>query len=197
MLILTGESRSASDLNYIGRAVKMASEYFSSAGIEIYPLNSGECRYLHGMGADYVTVFQETYDRDKYGELHLEGNKRIFPYRFSAQERALMGGMRGAGFGALLGLSDFRCDAFASGYHAYLLQKKYPHAEISMSCPRLRPIVNGSKMESEGISEESSSRLSVHTDCCFPMHPLWYRPGKMRHSGITSLKYVPRDYLLV
>ena len=93
-------------------------------------------RQLHACGADYVTVFQETYNSDKYETLHLAGHKRIFPYRINAQERALMGGMRGVGFAALLGLDDFRKDAFATGYHAYLLQRKYPHAEIAFSCPR-------------------------------------------------------------
>lgn len=52
-----------------------------------------------------------------------------------------MGGMRGVAFAALLGLSDFRKDAFATGLHAYYIQRKYPYAEISFSCPRLRPIV--------------------------------------------------------
>ena len=101
-------------------------------------MNSDEYAYLHECGADYVTVFQETYDPDKYETLHLAGHKRIFPYRVNAQERAIMGGMRGVGFAALLGLADFRKDAFATGYHAYLLQRKYPHAEIAFSCPRLR-----------------------------------------------------------
>ena len=54
-----------------------------------------------------------------------------------AQERAIRGGMRGVGFAALLGLDDFRKDAFATGMHAYLLQRKYPHAEIAFSCPIL------------------------------------------------------------
>ena len=70
--------------------------------------------YLQECGADYVTVFQETYDADKYETLHLMGHKRVWPYRFEAQERALMGGMRGVGFSALLGLADFRKDALAS-----------------------------------------------------------------------------------
>ena len=65
-----------------------------------------------------------------------------------------MGGMRGVAFGALLGLDDFRKDAFATGYHAYLLQKKYPHAEISISCPRLRPIINNIEIEKEIVSEK-------------------------------------------
>lgn len=86
-------------------------------------------------GADYITVFQETYDSGKYETLHLSGHKRCFPYRLNTQERALMGGMRGVGFGALLGLADFRRDAYAAGCHAWLLQRKYPHAEIAFSCP--------------------------------------------------------------
>ena len=53
------------------------------------------------------------------------------------------------GFAALLGLDDFRKDAFATGMHAYLLQKKYPYAEIAFSCPRLRPIINNDKNQSE------------------------------------------------
>ena len=142
ILILTGESRAMSPVSYIGEAVKLARKYFRVIGIEIYPLNVDEYAYLHECGVDYVTVFQETYDDQKYKTLHLGGHKRIFPYRLNAQERALMGGMRGVGFAALLGLSDFRKDAFATGLHAYLLQRKYPHAEIAFSCPRLRPIIN-------------------------------------------------------
>ena len=142
ILILTGESRAKSDVKYIGEACKIARKYFRVIGLEVYPMNSDEYAYLHECGADYVTVFQETYNSDKYETLHLAGHKRIFPYRLNAQERALMGGMRGVGFGALLGLDDFRKDAFATGYHAYLLQRKYPHAEIAFSCPRLRPIIN-------------------------------------------------------
>lgn len=139
ILILTGESRKYSDVEYIGEACKIASKYFRVVGLEVYPMNSDEYKYLHECGADFVTVFQETYNSDKYEQLHLGGHKRIFPYRINAQERAVMGGMRGVGFAALLGLDDFRKDAFAAGYHAHLIQKKYPHAEIAMSCPRLRP----------------------------------------------------------
>ena len=73
-----------------------------------------EYKYLHECGADYITVFQETYNPDKYETLHLMGHKRVWPYRFEAQERALMGGMRGVGFSALLGLDDFRKDALAT-----------------------------------------------------------------------------------
>lgn len=153
ILILTGESRIKSDVKYIGEACRIARKYFKMVGIEVYPMNSDEYAYLHECGVDYVTVFQETYNPVRYEQLHLAGHKRIFPYRVEAQERALMGGMRGVAFAALLGLDDFRTDAFATGMHAYLLQRKYPHAEISFSCPRLRPIVNNDKINPKDVHE--------------------------------------------
>ncbi|OOM05909.1 2-iminoacetate synthase ThiH [Clostridium saccharobutylicum] len=153
ILLLTGESRSMSDVSYIGEACKIARKYFKVVGLEVYPMNSDEYAYLHECGADFVTVFQETYNSDKYETLHLAGHKRIFPYRLNAQERALKGGMRGVGFAALLGLDDFRKDAFATGLHAYLLQRKYPHAEIALSCPRLRPIINNDKINPKDVHE--------------------------------------------
>lgn len=153
ILILTGESKKMSDVKYIGEACKIAKKYFKVIGLEVYPMNSDEYAYLHECGADYVTVFQETYHSDKYETLHLAGHKRIFPYRLNAQERAIKGGMRGVGFAALLGLDDFRKDALATGYHAYLLQRKYPHAEIAFSCPRLRPIINNDKINPRDVHE--------------------------------------------
>lgn len=153
ILILTGESRAKSDVAYIGEACKLARKYFRMVGLEIYPVNTDEYKYLHECGADYITVFQETYDSDKYETLHLLGHKRIWPYRFDAQERALMGGMRGVAFSALLGLSDFRKDALASALHVYYLQRKYPHAEMSLSCPRLRPIINNDKINPLDVGE--------------------------------------------
>ena len=153
ILILTGESRHMSDVEYIGEALKLARKYFSTIGIEIYPLNSDEYWYLHECGADFVSVYQETYNPVKYEQMHLSGPKRIYPYRLNAQERALMGGMRGVSFGALLGLDDFRKDAFASGMHAYYIQQKYPHAEISFSTPRLRPYVNNAENNPNDVHE--------------------------------------------
>ena len=159
ILILTGESRSQSSVSYIGEACKLARKYFRMVGLEIYPVNTDEYRYLHECGADYVTVFQETYDTDKYETLHLVGHKRVWPYRFDAQERALRGGMRGVAFSALLGLSDFRKDALATALHAYYLQRKYPQAEISLSCPRLRPIVNNDKISPLDVGEKELCQI--------------------------------------
>ncbi len=159
ILILTGESRTKSDVKYIGEACKLARKYFRMVGLEIYPVNTDEYKYLHECGADYVTVFQETYDSDRYEQLHLFGHKRVWPYRFDAQERAILGGMRGVAFSALLGLADFRKDALATAMHVYYLQRKYPHVEMSLSCPRLRPIKNNDTINPLEVHEKQLCQI--------------------------------------
>jgi len=160
ILILTGESRGMTSTEFMGDCVETATKYFRNIGLEVYPLNISDYRHLRDRGADYVTVFQETYDPVRYEELHPYGPKRVFSYRFDSQERALIGGMRGVAFGALLGLGDFRKDSLMSGIHAYLLQRKYPHAEISISLPRLRPFLNG-EYSAEMITERQLLQIAL------------------------------------
>lgn len=153
ILLLTGETRKESGVDYIADAVKLASDRFHRVGIEIYPLNVDEYALMRKNGADYVCVFQETYDPDRYAMMHVKGPKRVFSYRFNAQERALMGGMRGVNFAALLGLSDWRRDALSVGLHASMIQQKYPQADVSFSLPRLRPYVNNADENSGDVHE--------------------------------------------
>lgn len=159
ILILTGESREQSSVTYIGEACKSAKKYFRNIGLEIYPVNSCEYQFLNECGADYVTVFQETYDPIQYEKLHLAGRKRVYPYRFDSQERAILGGMRGVGLSALLGLGDYRKEALATGLHAYFLQRKYPHVEYTLSCPRLRPIINNMNINPNDVHEKQLCQI--------------------------------------
>ena len=193
ILMLTGESRAYSDVKYIGEAVKIARKYFKNIGIEIYPVNVDEYQYLHECGVDYVTVFQETYNTDKYETLHLMGHKRVWPYRFDAQERALMGGMRGAGFSALLGLDDFRKDALATALHVYYINRKYPHAELSLSCPRLRPIVNNDRINPRDV-EKRTLRYCVHIVYSFRLRELRCPAVKVLHFETESQKSVQQKF---
>lgn len=197
ILMLTGESKSKSSITYIGDACRLAKKYFRNVGLEIYPCNTKDYAYLHECGADYVTVFQETYNADKYETLHLMGHKRVFPYRFEAQERALMGGMRGVGFSALLGLSDFRKDALATALHVYYLQRKYPHAEMSLSCPRLRPIINNEKLIRWMYMKNSSVRFYVHIAFFCHMPELPYHQGNRLLSETVLLRLPAPRYLPV
>ncbi|ASM39666.1 ThiGH complex, tyrosine lyase subunit ThiH [Campylobacter sputorum subsp. bovis] len=154
ILLLTGESESYSSVEYIAKTAKLAKKYFSTVGVEVYPMNSADYKILHENGVDFVTIFNETYSTTKYEKIHLAGNKRVFPYRFNSQERALMGGMRGVGFGALLGLDDYKKDAFATALHASLIQKKYPHASIAISVPRLRPTISNTRINPHDVDEK-------------------------------------------
>ena len=153
ILILTGESRKMSDVNYIASAVQLAKKYFKNIGLEIYPLNTDEYNLLHKSGADYITVFQETYDRKTYAKNHLKGHKSFYSYRINSQERALKGNMRGVGFGALLGLGDYKKDTLSTALHIYFLQKKYPKGEFAVSVPRLRPTVANSNINPNDVGE--------------------------------------------
>ncbi len=143
VLILTGESTKFAGADYIASVVAQAARHFRTVGIEVQPLNVDEYRAVHEAGADFVSIYQETYDVAAYERFHPAGYKRHFPYRFQSQERALEAGFRGVSFGALLGLADFRRDAFAAALHAQAVQRAYPHAEIGFSVPRLRPILGG------------------------------------------------------
>lgn len=153
ILLLTGEGREHASVAYIARACAIARQYFRVVGVEVYVMNVDEYALLHKFGCDFVTIYQETYNAQKYAKIHTFGEKRVFPYRFNGQERALKGGMRGVGFGALLGIDDFRKDALATALHAHFLQQNYPHAEISLSAPRLRPILGNRKISPKDVTE--------------------------------------------
>jgi 2-iminoacetate synthase len=98
-----------------------------------------EYALLREGGVDGVTLFQETYNRDLYARLHPAGPKSDFVFRLEAPGRAAAAGMRSIGLGALLGLDDWRCDAFYTALHAHWLQSVWPAAECGVSVPRLRP----------------------------------------------------------
>lgn len=138
ILVLTGESRRHSSVEYIGEAVKILKKYFDAITIEIYPLTLEEYKFLINLGVDGLTLYQEVYDRKVYEAVHIKGPKSDFINRLDAVERGAKAGMRTLGIGALLGLSDLKKELFLTGLHAYYLQKKYPWIELSISLPRIK-----------------------------------------------------------
>ena len=143
LLILTGESRTHSPVAYLVSCVEVLRRFFPSVCVEIYPLSVAEYRELVAAGVDGMTLFQETYDPVVYADVHPRGPKRDYRNRLEAPERAGAAGMRTLGIGALLGLTDWRREAFFSGLHADYLQRTFPEAEVGISTPRLRPHVGG------------------------------------------------------
>lgn len=143
ILILTGESKRHSPVSYIKECVGVLKKYFSSISIEIYPLTEEEYAEVIAAGVDGLTLYQEVYDEQEYDKLHLAGPKKNYHFRLDAPERACRAGIRTVNVGALLGLQDWRSEAFFTGLHANYLQNKYPGVEVSLSPPRMRPHVGG------------------------------------------------------
>jgi 2-iminoacetate synthase len=139
VLLLTGEDRKSTPVSYIVEAVKILRKYFQAVSIEIYPLSEEEYRQVIEAGVSGLTIYQETYDRDRYKSLHLKGPKRHYETRLNAPEDGAKAGMRFINIGALLGLTNGIYDAFMTGLHAHYLQRKYPEVEYGVSLPRMRP----------------------------------------------------------
>ena len=137
ILILTGESRRMSPVSYLLESVKIARKYFSSISLEVYPLETDEYRELYIAGVDGVTVYQETYDRERYKILHLAGKKRDYDYRYETPERIAESGIRMISMGVLLGLSNVAEDVYRLFLHIEKMEKKYPGVEYSISFPRI------------------------------------------------------------
>lgn len=139
IILLTGESRIHSSVSYIKESVEVLKRHFDSIAIEIQPLDLDEYKELVAVGVDGLTVYQEVYNETIYKDIHVKGPKRDYRYRLDTPERGCQAGMRAVNIGALLGLDEWRKEAYITGLHAFYLQNKYLETEISVSFPRMRP----------------------------------------------------------
>lgn len=143
LLLVTGEAPRAADRDYLVAAVTRLRPLFSSLAIEVYPMDRDGYRQVIEAGIDGLTIYQETYDRALYAEMHPFGKKRDFDFRLAAPEAAAAAGMRRIGLGALLGLGRFRSEAFCTGLHALHLARHYWRTHLTVSFPRMRPADGG------------------------------------------------------
>lgn len=140
VLILTGDDKKNSPIEFIGNAVEIAKKYFSEVLIEVYALKEEEYKFLIEKGLTGVTIYQETYDKNIYRHHHISGLKKDFHFRLTAPERALKAGVKEINIGCLLGLNkNVHLDVFLTCIHADYLQRKFPNSEISISYPRMQP----------------------------------------------------------
>ena len=166
-LILTGESRLHSSPGYIGKAVETAKKYFSYIALEVYPLEENEYRELYLAGVDGVTLYQETYDRVRYDELHLAGQKKNYDYRIQAPDRIARSGMRHISMGVLLGLTDWRKDIVRLFEHVRSLERRYPGVEFGLAFPRLRRVADDEHNYSE-VSDRDMLKIIAAARLIFP-----------------------------
>lgn len=143
VLLVTGESPRKVGIEYLKNAIKLIKPYFSLISIEVQPLNTDDYSELHKLGLNTVYIYQETYNKEKYNHYHLNGKKTDYRYRLETPERIGNANVHRIGIGALLGLEDWRTEAFFTALHLKYLQKKFWKSKFSISFPRLRPHVGG------------------------------------------------------
>ncbi len=158
ILLVTGEAEKKAGADYLENAMKLIKPYFSSISAEIQPLETEEYRRLIETGLNSVYIYQETYNKNNYQSYHLKGKKSNFEYRLATPERLGEAGIHRIGLGALLGLENWRIEAFFIALHLRFLQKKYWKTKYSLSFPRMRPYV-GQFNPPNPVSEKELAQL--------------------------------------
>jgi 2-iminoacetate synthase len=139
ILLVSGEHPKFVSNNYLADCTRALHEFVPSISLEVGPMETAEYQPIVEAGADGLVVYQETYDRQIYPEMHTAGPKRDFPWRMETPERAYAAGFRRLGIGALYGLSDWRFEALSVAAHAQYLLRHCWKAWLTISLPRLRP----------------------------------------------------------
>src|SRR3984957_9567763 len=139
ILLVAGEHPKFVSNGYLAECVRALHEEIPSISLEVGPMETEEYRPIVRAGADGLVVYQETYDRGIYAEMHTAGPKRNFDWRLETPERAYAAGFRRLGIGALYGLADWRREAIAVAAHAEYLLRNCWKAQLTISLPRLRP----------------------------------------------------------
>ncbi len=139
VLLVAGEHPKFVSNGYLADCVTAVREFAPSVSLEVGPMETAEYQPLVTAGADGLVVYQETYDRPVYDDMHTAGPKKIFDWRLETPERAYAAGFRRLGLGALYGLADWRAEALAVAAHADYLLRNCWKAQITISLPRLRP----------------------------------------------------------
>lgn len=143
LLLLTGEAREVTPIDYIEAAARLLKNYFASVSIEVFPMDEAEYRRLKDAGVDGLTLYQEAYDREVYRRMHLAGKKMDYRYRLDAPERGARAGFRAVNIGPLLGLGEIRSEVFFAGLHARYLDDTFLETEVGLSLPRMNPAEGG------------------------------------------------------
>ena len=141
ILMLTGESYKLTPLSYLKEATDVAKNYFPSISLEVHPMEESDYAQLFKKGIDGITVYQETYDKKRYKEVHLSGIKSDYNFRYDTAERAAKSGIRHISLGILLGLSrDLKQDLLDLYAHLRFMERSYPGVEYNLSFPRFQSI---------------------------------------------------------
>lgn len=165
ILLVAGEHPRFVSEGYLEECMAAIREFVPSIALEVGPMETPEYRRMVDAGCEALVVYQETYDRDVYAELHTAGPKKNFDWRLECPERAYQGGFRRIGIGALFGLADWRTEALGLAAHLEYLQKHCWKASYTISFPRIRPAAGGFQPRTPFTDTEFLQML-----CAFRIH---------------------------
>lgn len=143
ILLVAGEHPKFVSNGYLLDVVRRLVTFVPSVSIEIAPMETEDYRPLVAAGVEGLTVYQETYDRSAYAEVHTSGPKRNFDWRLETPERAYAAGFRRIGIAPLFGLAEWQPEAIALAEHIDYLLRKCWRSQLTVSLPRLRPAAGG------------------------------------------------------
>ncbi len=167
ILLVAGEHPKFISNDYLRDCVAALHEESPSVSLEIGPMETEDYRPLVAAGADGLIVYQETYDKKVYAEMHTAGPKRNFDWRLETPERAYAAGFRRLGISALYGLADWRYEAICVAAHAEYLLRHCWKAQLTISLPRLRPCA-GEFQPLTQISDREMAQLICAFRLMFP-----------------------------
>jgi 2-iminoacetate synthase len=148
VLLVTGEAPKTVGVPYLAHAMDLLRPLFSQISIEVQPLETEEYSTLMEHGLSAVLVYQETYHRETYKLHHPGGKKSIFDWRLATPDRLGAAHIPKIGLGCLLGLEEWRVDAFFVALHLHYLERSHWRSRFSLSFPRLRPHAGGIPVKS-------------------------------------------------
>jgi 2-iminoacetate synthase len=154
VLLVAGESYPGEGFRYVLDSVATIYDVHRGNGevrrvnVNVAPLSVDEFRELKATGIGTYQVFQETYHRETYRQVHLGGRKRDYDWRVTAMDRAMQGGIDDVGIGVLFGLFDWRFEILAMLQHIHHLEETFGVGPHTISMPRLEPAI-GSDIASQ------------------------------------------------
>jgi len=167
VLLVAGEHPKFVSGSYLADCIHALAPHFSSIALELGPMETARYQPLVEAGAEGLVVYQETYDRAVYAEMHTSGPKRDFNWRLDCPERAYAAGFRRIGVGALFGLAPWRTEALALAAHVEYLLKRCWQSDLTVSLPRLRPAA-GEFVAPFSLGDRELGQMICAFRICFP-----------------------------
>lgn len=143
ILLVTGEAPAKAGVGYLGDAIEQTNKYFEQTSLEVQPLDTSDYAKLIDRGLHSVYVYQETYSEKNYPLYHLAGRKSDYRYRLETPDRLGEAGVHKIGVANLIGLEEWRVEAFYTALHVQYISNKYWRTKTSIAFPRLRPFTGG------------------------------------------------------